>query len=289
MINSVIMKKNIPYLFLLHFLFLASCAVVKPAKQVNSDYHKLSKADKKLADSLILLALDYEGLYTINSNLKPMSSVAMVSFNLANADTSKRGIREVVDLASVDLQKLKRYQKVVNALQFGDLQFIISPFKSYQSNKRIMQISVYRTSLIDSLLNANQTYFAQFGFVPGTSPEILINTVEYEHKYDRFRGYGYLFGYPEHAVTFFTNATVESDLKKEFVNRDFFQVPVYTNEQGHFVYATPKDYKPTDIDSTIYKRATYVLSDYKNIRNTYMEKDSSVRSYELLQALLKIK
>jgi hypothetical protein len=283
------MKKNIAYLFLLQFLFLASCAVVKPAKSENNYYQKLSTVDKKLADSLVLLALDYEGIYTISSRLKPMSSVATISFNLANADTSKRGMRDVVDLASTDLQKLKRYQKVVNALQFDDLKFIINPFKINQKNKRIMQISVYRPSLIDSLLNVNQTFFSQFGFVPGTSPEILINTTEYEYKYDRFRAYGYLFGYPEHAVTFFTNASIENDRTKEFVKRDFFQIPVFTKEDGHFVYAIPKGYKTTVADSAIYNRAVYALNNYKNLRNSYLEKDSSVRSYELLKAILKTK
>jgi len=276
-------------LLLLQFLFLASCAVVKPAKSINNYYQKLSTEDKKLADSLVLLALDYEGIYTISSRLKPMSSVATISFNLANADTSKRGLRDVVDLASTDLQKLKRYQKVVNALQFDDLKFIINPFKINQKDKRIMQISVYRPSLIDSLLNVNQTFFSQFGFVPGTSPEILINTTEYEYKYDRFRAYGYLFGYPEHAVTFFTNASIENDRTKEFVKRDFFQIPVFTKEDGHFVYAIPKGYKTTATDSAIYNRAVYALNNYKNLRNSYLEKDSSERSYELLKAILKTK
>lgn len=249
-------------------------------------YEALSAEDRQLADTLILKTLDNEGLYTVMSRLKPMSSVTDLYLSVAQADTSLKGGRNVVDPASKDLLKLQQYQRVVNALQFGDLRFVLAPFKMNQKEKRVMYVNVFRASLVDSLVKANQPFYGQFGFVPGTRPEILINTTEYEHKYDRFRSYGYLFGYPEHAVSFFVDAAISDDRAGKFVTRGFFQIPVYSRKNGHFVYAIPKDYTPAAVDSTIYKRAESSLEVYKALRAKYMRTDSTVRAYDLLRQLL---
>lgn len=281
------MNKNIAYLFLVHIVFLTACAVVKPAKEINGNYTQLSKEDKKLADTLIKKVLDNEGLYTIVGGLKPMSSVTELYLDIATADTLLRGSNYVTDTASKDLKKLKRYQHIVNTLQFGDLRFMISPYKVTYKTQRVMQITVHRKSLVDSLLRVNQSFFGQFGFVPGTSPEILINTTEYEHKYNRFRAYGYLFGYPEHAVTFFTDASISQSKTGTFVKRDFLEIPVFSSEKGHFVYAVPKEYKTTPLDSNIINRAKYHLVRYKEERKNYQRNDGSVRYYDLLMKLIR--
>lgn len=282
--------KNIKYLTIcLISTFFISCGtrqyVIHPTAKIA--YQQLSLADRQLADTLIKKVLDNEGLYTVISGLKPMSSVTELYLNIAAKDTTLRGSRVITDTTTADFQKLKKYQHLINTLQFGDLNFMISPYKITQKEQRGIQISVYRRSLVDSLVNANQPFFGQFGFVPGTKPEILINTTEYEHPYNRFRAYGYLFGYPEHAVTFFTDAAISERKTGTFVKRDFFQIPVFSGKKGRFVYATPKDYQTIPTDSSILKRANYFLAKYETERLKYTRPDGTVKYYELLQKLNK--
>lgn len=282
--------KNIKYITIcLVSTFFISCGTPKYTinQTAQTAYQKLSLADRELADTLIKKVLDNEGLYTVISGLKPMSSVTELYLNIAAKDTTLRGLRDITDTSTVDFQKLKKYQQLVNTLQFGDLHFMISPYKMTQKEQRGMQISVYRKSLVDSLLHANQSFFGQFGFVPGTKPEILINTTEYEHLYNRFRAYGYLFGYPEHAVTFFTEAAISERKTGTFVKRDFFQIPVFSGIKGRFVYAVPKDYQTTPLDSAILKRANYFLSKYQIERSKYTRPNGTVNYYQLLQKLNK--
>jgi hypothetical protein len=266
-------------------MLVASCST--PRFAVKKAYQKLSAEEKDMADTLIMKALNNEGLYTVLGRLKSMSSVTDLRLSIAQKDTSFEGIANVTDLNSPDLIKLKKYQRVVNALNFGDLKFILSPLKINQNGQRYIQINLYRKSLVDSLINVNQSFYGQFGFVSGTQAEILINTTEYENKYDRFRSYGYLFGYPEHAVNFFVDASISNDKTGVFVKRNFFQIPVHSNIKGHFVYAIPLDSKPGPIDSAIYKRAEHSLNIYRSLRKEYMKSDSSFKAFALLNKLLK--
>ncbi len=269
-------------------LFTVSCSSTK-LSQLNgyAAYKKLSLSDKQLADTLIKKVVDNEGLYTVIGKLKPMSSVTELYLKITTADTLRRGSSEITDTASADLIKLKQYQRVVKSLNFGDLKFMISPYKITQKDMRLMQISVHRQSLIDSLLNAEQSFFGQFGFVPGTRSEILVNTTEYEHKYSRFRAYGYLFGYPKHAVDFFTEASISNDKTGVFVKRDFFQIPVFSAEKGHFVYAVPQGYTAASLDRTILDRAKFNLARYEALRQKFTRTDGSIQYYRLLQKLIK--
>ncbi len=280
--------KNTHITYLLLFCLLAvSCSTAKfsQQKKAYSIYKNLSTDDKNIADTLIKKVLDNEGLYTVIGKLKPLSSVTELYLAIAAKDTTLRGNKSVTDTAAADLQKLKKYQNIVNALQFGDLNFMISPYKANQKEQRAIQITVYRKSLVDSLIKANQSFYGQFGFVPGTKPEILINTTEFEHKYNRFRAYGYLFGYPEHAVTFFTEAAISENKTGAFVKRDFFHIPVFSGVTGRFVYATPKGYQSTTVDTAIFNRANYNLAKYKLTRAKMTRKDGSVKYYKLLQKL----
>lgn len=266
--------------------FILSCGSQRYiASAPGRAYEKLDAADKILADTLIMKALDNEGLYTVTGRLKPMSSVTDLQLIIAQKDSTLKGTRDITDLNSKDLAKLKRYQRVVNALQFPDLKFIIAPYRITNGNKRLMHINLYRPSLIDSLVRANQTFYGQFGIVNDSQPEIIISLTEYESAYERFRSYGYLFGYPEHAVSFFVNASITSDQTKQFVQRDFFQIPVYSNKTGHFVYALPKGTKPGITDSVLYKRAAFYLEKYRLMRKQNVQKNRLLKPYQLLKDL----
>jgi len=266
------------------FLLIAgvmACTATQPFKK----RLKTADFDRKLADSLLALGFDQEALYTLFSDMKPVSSICNLSLPLARKDSS--GVDEAVDIEQKmsHLQQLQRYQKVLDALETPEVGFIISPFKQDYDGKRIMQINAYRRRSIANVVATRQAFFGQWGFVPNTDPKVLINTIEYESKYERFRGYGYLFGYPKHAVDFFVEAARTEDRTKQFVKRDFFSIPVFVKRTGHFVYATPKGYQPATIDSIIFQKAAVVLADYKKIRTNFMRPDSSLRALELWTAI----
>lgn len=133
----------------------------------------------------------------------------------------------------------------------------------------------------------DQAFWAQWGFVPNTNPAVILTANEFEERLDRYRGYGYLFGYPEHAITFFVEAARTEDSTKQFVERDFFQIPVFSSQTGHFTYAIPKGYTPTEVDSALYRRATATLQRYKAVRPHFISQDGRLNASELLRELLK--
>jgi hypothetical protein len=127
----------------------------------------------------------------------------------------------------------------------------------------------------------HQPFYGQLGINPQSHPATVLAITEYEQKYNRWRSYGYLFGYPDYAVDFFVEAGKQQDSGKEFVKRDFFQIPVFAGNSGYFTYAIPKGHQPGTIDSLIYKNAANTLINYKQIRSIFMS-SSRMKAIRLL-------
>lgn len=161
----------------------------------------LSPADRVLADSLLAQALDHEGLYTMLTDLKPISTVRHFSLPVAKDSTMPDGHRQVVQQVAL-LDSLARYQRVLPYLGTEEYRFALVPFRQVYDQERTWQIVVYRPALLDRLMAEKSDFFGQWGFVKGTTPEVLLTVTEFEAKHDRYRAYGYLFGYPDHAVDF---------------------------------------------------------------------------------------
>ena len=245
----------------------------------------LSPADQLLADSLLTVALDNEALYTLLGDLKPLSSVATLYLPLARPDSVPATRHRAFDAGQrqAALAKLDRYQRAVNALRFRDLRFVLLPFRQADKERRVVQINVYRESGVRRLVADNQEFFGQWGFAPDVEPAVLLTAIEYEDRPLRYRAYGYLFGYPRAAVDFFVAAGEQQRPGQPVVPRRFFQIPVFSGKEGHFVYALPKDQAPTDLDSALYQRALPVLERYRQLRPRYQRPDGTLRATELLR------
>ncbi|TJZ51836.1 hypothetical protein FAZ15_20015 [Sphingobacterium olei] len=262
-------------------LLLQSCMVNQRAI---SNRKSIDPTTAALRDSIIQKGLEGEALYTLMADIKPMSSVATFAFPLSNSDSTKRLEASLVHKDSLYyLDRVRQIQEALNCIDLPDLKFVLVPYRNMYSKPRILQISVLRISKLDSLLVAKQDFFGQYGFSAGADPAVVVTVNEYEKKYERLRGYGYLFGYPDYAVDFFVKAFHQSDSTGQHVNRKFFRIPTFEREQGNFVYAYPVDHVPAAIDSTLYKRSLPVLAQYKQIRDNYMNADSTIRGYALLQ------
>lgn len=256
------------------------------AVEVFPGYEQLSAADRSRADSLIAFALDHEALYSLMADLKPMSSIGFsLSYPLGKDSTQQDGQHDVVSVSSDSVQTiindLESWYRVLDALSFGDYQFMLIPFRQVWDGKRNMQVLLCRADLVDELLREQASFFAQWGFVPGTDPAVLLTAIEFEEKHDRFRSYGYLFGYPRHAVDFFVDASLQQEATGEFVSRDFFQIPVFAKEKGYFTYAVPKNYEPDALDSLIYNTAQEVLEKYRALRPEYLDNQGQLEAIEL--------
>ncbi|RPD44333.1 hypothetical protein DNI29_21750 [Hymenobacter sediminis] len=276
-----------PSLVLAATLLLSACqptAHLSSRRAPSMGGPTLSAADERLADSLLTLALDNEALYTLLGDLKPMSSVTTLYLPVARPDSVPATRHRAFDATQQQaaLARLARYQRAVDALHFPDLSFVLLPFRMADHGKRAMQINVYRHSGVRKMIAANQEFFGQWGFAPEVAPSVLLATIEYEERPLRYRAYGYLFGYPRAAVDFFVMAGEQQQPGKGIVPRRFFQIPVHSAREGHFVYALPKDQSPSDADSALYHRAVPVLERYRQLRPRYQRADGSLRARELL-------
>lgn len=266
----------------------APAARISPSPSPNSAAcfltERLSAEDRALGDTLLAAALDNEGLYTLLGSVKPMSSVRSIPLRTARPDSLPAGTRAVADSASADLARMQRYQRVANALTCDSIRMVVVPFRLADSTTRILEISVINAALLDRVIARDQAFWGQWGFVPGTDPAVLVTATEFGAAADRFRGYGYLFGYPEHAVTFFVQASGQSESTGTFVQRDFFQIPAFSGDRGRFVYAVPRGYAPREVDLALRARAESILAAYRERRPRYQNPDGTLRASELLRA-----
>ncbi len=277
MYHTFLKKQTFPILTAV-VLILSGCSTMRrnpnTALSPSLSYSSLSKQDQALADSLLKNVLDNEGLFTVISGLKPISSAGDLVIRTGDSSATD--------------QKLLQYQRVIKALNFGELQFVISPFKMHDPGQRILQVNVYRQHLVDSMVMANRSFYRQMGYLPGADAKLIINSTEYEDKLIRFRSYGNLFGYPPQAVDFFVTAETKRQESGKFVERSFFQISVHSGKQGHFVYALPKNSTPGREDLAIRSRAAYYLLRYQALRVKFVNKDRTLRAHALLKQLLKL-
>ncbi len=256
-----------------------SCASVPQRKaglSLDSRIGELSEKERSMTNELLTYGLEHEALYTLLDSLKPMSSLGQaLSFPLAKKEGMTDGHRQVVNIESDSIQlalkELDSWHRILKVLSTDELQFLMIPFRKPWDEKRHLQILVCRKDEFQKTLEKEAAFFAQWGFTAHADPATVLTTIEFESKNDRYRAYGYLFGYPEHAVDFFVKASITGEETGEFVTRDFFHMPVAAGEKGYFTYAVPKDYVPVRSDSVIYNRATATLKRYNQLKRRYQE------------------
>jgi hypothetical protein len=248
-------------LTILALLFLSACAA--PRKTLPG----VSAGVTALADSLYTVALETEALYTLYAPVKPVSSVGQaLRFPVARDSTQRAGQREASPekYRSASAARIATMNSALNHLSNGTHRWFLVPFRAARDSNRYLQIIVANRARFDAMLQEQAPFFLQWGFAPGADPAVVLTTIENANRLDRFRAYGYLFGYPEHAVTFFVEAARAEDSTGVFVQRDFFHVPVAKAKTGHFTWAVPKGYSPTPADSNTYWKAMEVLIRYQS-------------------------
>lgn len=259
--------------------FMFSCKTQKSAQE------PLTNKEKKYINRILKYGLDHEALYTILADIKPMSSLRILSLPVVNTD-SISGKKDAVPAEKLrHLDSLKQIQTTLNKINIPDVKFVAIPYKATKEDKLSIQVSAVRLSLLNKVLEDKKSFFGQFGLVHGSSPELVVSTIENAKIYDRYRGYGYLFGYPDYAVDFFVEAAKETNKNKKLYPRKFFQIPVFSSKNGYFVYAYSESYTPSkQVDSTLYYKADFTLKEYRKLRPKFMNPDSTMNALELINA-----
>lgn len=249
------------------------------------------RGDLAQADSLLAQGLDNEALFTVlppepgRLPLKPISTLSQPRLSVARTG-SEPGVREAMDPTHPDLASAAQIHRIARQLSCHPLQVVVTPFRIVQDSVRTLQVVITHQGSLDGALARDASFWGQWGITPGADPATVVSVVEHAEAGDRFRGYGYLFGYPEHAVTFFTDAAAEMARTGEFVERDFLQLPVHSGQTGRFVYAVPRGHVLREEDEALLHAAAQVLERYRGLRPAFENSDGTLRALELLFALL---
>ena len=258
------------------------------------DLSTLTREEIEIANKLLSYGLEHEALYTLLDTLKPISSLGFsLSYSIAKDSTMNDGDKDVVDPLSdstrLNFDELKTWNKITRALTTRELTFLLIPYKQPWNGKRNLQLLVVRNSVFSKLLKRQASFFGQWGFTANANSATVLSVVEYENKNDRYRAYGYLFGYPEHAVDFFVEASITEEETGEFVKRNFFTIPVEAGNSGDFTYAVPVNYIPTNTDSTLYQKAIDRLEFYQKLKSQYRSSNGKLKAIKLLEDHYKVK
>lgn len=238
----------------------------------------LPAPERALAELVLLEFSDREGVYTLAGGLKPVSS-----------DVRNLQLRIAPTLDTAKLGELEQLRVVANALHCGELGVFLQVFTATypgrdSSTVRSASMVLYHRQSLRAAIGRQAAFFARLGVTPSADPRDVVGAVENAPQADRWRGYGYLFGYPDEAVDFFVQAGIEGERTKQIVPRDFRRVETYTKfpeRQGgplvnsSFVYAVSKGAAESAGDRALREAAAPLFTRYRSLRAQHIRPDSS--------------
>ena len=236
----------------------ASVAPVGVARAACFPVETLPPDLRARAETILLNALDGEALYTLVGGIKPMSSGWL----------SAR-----FELDKPDPQKLDELRQIVATFRCGDeIEAHLHAFARADDRVINLDSTLFSRPALRAMIAREQLFWNEFAVTPATHPLEVVLKTEYAPASARFRGYGYLFGYPRHAVDFFVSAaaTQDADPAKKLVPRDFFSIPTFKSDTNRFVYAIPQGQAPNATDLALRARCAPILAEYKRRRALYI-------------------
>lgn len=246
---------------------LLSLAVWTPSTAVQPHevfpFERLDEGLRPRAEKLLLDALDSEALYTLIGGLKPISS-SWHSVRLPSVGPDPEPLSRAIveaEQARVILEQFRVGDTVSAGLQ---------PFSRRWQDERLLHAILFHHGSVRATVEKHEGFFAWAGVTPSTPPMEIVLTVENDETPARHRGYGLLFGYPDHAVEFFVQADIQARRTGEFVQRDFLRMPTFGSQQGQFVYAVPKGHVPRAEDLRIRALAEAIYVDYAQRRERFI-------------------
>lgn len=218
---------------------------------------QLPAAQRVEAEATLLKAMDREALYTIIGGLKPMSS-GWISFRQS--------------VSKPDLARITQTRQMLSCFRVGrQVEAYLQPFwRVYGEDERYLDGVIFHRGSTDAAIRRNSALFGWFGVTEGSHPLEAVMAIDRDDTPRRNRAYGYLFGYPDYAVDFFTDSEEVTRRTKKFVPRDFRSIPTFERETNAFVYAVPKGDPERPEDVQLRSRALPILRKYRELRAKYI-------------------
>jgi hypothetical protein len=210
------------------------------------------------SEDMLLKALDAEALFTLVGGLKPMSTVG-VSFTFPADRTDGRQVEE--------------RRRILSVWRCGeDLFADARVFRAVTQGTRTVGAEVFYRPAVEAVLKRHAAFFAPLGLTPGSHPMEVLTAIEWSDRSPRWRGQGYLYGYPDYAVDFFVEAGESEARTGQFVARDPVRVPTFggTLERSSFVWTVPRGHQENDEDRALKLRAERILTAYTARRGRYI-------------------
>jgi hypothetical protein len=270
-------------------MFFSSCSTTKLVEKTSTETPQVfSEYEKNWIDSVLTVGLNTEALYTLISNVKPVSSIGFSkSYPIAKDSLSKDGDKWVTPISSdsivKSLQELDFIHQVCHKLSNDSVTFVFIPFKKPYKGKRNYQLLAVRNSRFKALLHEKTAFFAQWGFTQHVAIQTVLTAIEFEQKHDRYRAYGYLFGYPEYAIDFFVSASLQEEESDVFVEREFIHLPVMIEKNGYFTYAVPVNHQRNEEDEKLLKQTEAVLNNFRKTKAAFIGSDSTFHAFTFLK------
>lgn len=222
----------------------------------------LPDAEHEAAEDLFLRILDSEGLYTVIGGTKPVSS-GFVRFSVE------------VDHGSIE--EVDRHRRLLAAFRCADTVFAtVHHFtRTYENLKTGRRERPYEGIVValDSLrrlVRAHASYFQRLGVSEHSHPLEILMAVEYATDGERWRGYGWMYGFPAAAVDFFVKAGLHQQRTGEFVRRRFVSLPTFARQERGVVYAVAENAADTEIDHDFRRSIEATLAEYRRRRERYV-------------------
>ncbi|MBN9521113.1 hypothetical protein J0H58_21770 [bacterium] len=168
---------------------------------------ELPPALRARAEGVLLDALDREALFTLVGGVKPVSEGFLSVKWKAGAGSS---------------DELDEARRMLKAFRCGDaLCADMLVFRASDGKSRLAHAFVVNTPALRAKVREEPSFWLRLGVTPHSHPASVMPLVEATEPLDRFRGFGYAFGYPRHAVEFYVAAAEQEKLTGVFVKRDF--------------------------------------------------------------------
>lgn len=219
---------------------------------------RLAAEERAAAEKLYLQLMDSEALYTVVGGVKPMSG-GYATFRMAAGALEAKE----VDAARRMLGEFRCGDELVATVHHFAKLF---PDKDKKGMERYFDGVVLHRGGLKRMVAGHREFFYGLGLTEAAHPLETLMTVEYQESGARFRGFGYLFGYPDYAVDFFVGAAREQALTGEFVKRDFIGMPTFARAERGVVYAVAKGATEREEDKRFREKLAGILEEYRRRR-----------------------
>lgn len=222
---------------------------------------QLPPEERPQAEELFLKLMDSEGLYTV-AGIKPMSS-GFVSFRLPASSLDA----EAIDRARRHLSLFRCGEQLLATVHHF---FRLYPDKDSKMLERSFEGVVFHRARLAQAIREHRAFFYPEGLTENSNPMEVLMKIEFLEGPPRLRGLGYLFGYPNYAVDFFTSAAKEQTLTGKFVEREFVSFPTFARAERGVVYAVPKGHVEREEDRAFRAALAQAFEEYKTRRERFI-------------------